>query len=521
MNAERGTMNEKLSVVSCPLSVVCAAQVELSFATDNGRRTRDSSSFIVHRSSFLPVALLVFCAALILLLAPVGVEAQSRASQEAKRILVISLDGLDWRYVSEARPDLRIPTLRRLMAEGVSSSVRTVYPSVTYPSHTSIVTGAYPARHGIYGNDIFDPFVLQDREWFWFARAIKVETLWDAARRTHLSTAMVSWPVATGAGDTNVPEILKFGGKFPDTLARMKANARPQGLIEEIERADPRLYALVNKDEQDDMRTRFAEYVIERKRPQVMLVHLFDLDHFEHDAGPFTPLAERVLEKTDAYVARLLAAAKRAGTLSETAVFIVSDHGFLPIEKQIHPGVLLAQAGLLKLSEVRDSAGKTRLAVTEWRAMPYCSAGSCAIILRDANDLGALNRARVILKDFTEGLSPGLPTAGRGSLRVLEAREIRALHANPRASLMLEASDGYTFGNNFNGEAVTPTSQRGTHGYLPSKYLNTFIASGAGIHRRGRLNGSRPVQIVDLGPTMARVLRLRLRDAVGRAWPLR
>lgn len=465
----------------------------------------------------------LLCAALLLVAAlPARIIAQPRATQEeAKRILVISLDGLDWRYVSSNRPDLRIPTLRRLMTDGVSSGVVTVYPSVTYPSHTSIVTGAYPARHGIVGNDIFDPHVLQNREWYWFARAIQVETLWDAASRRKLLTAMVSWPAAAGAGDTNVPEILKLGGSFSETLALMKSNARPQGLIEEVERADPRLYAGVTKDEQDDMRTRFAEYVIEKKRPQVMFVHLFDLDHFEHDYGPFTPEAEAMLEKTDAYVARLLAAAERAGTLGETALFIVSDHGFLPLTKAIHPGVLLERAGLVKVKEEKDAAGKSRPVVTEWRAMPYTSAGSCAIILRDPKDTDALRRARAVFQEFTEGRSGMFPGVGKESLRVLDEREVRSLHANPRAAFVLEASDGYAFGNNYTGAAITPSTVRGTHGYLPSKYLNTFIASGAGINKRGRLNNDRPVRLIDLGPTIAHVLGLKLGGAQGKVFALK
>jgi predicted AlkP superfamily pyrophosphatase or phosphodiesterase len=469
---------------------------------------------IRRRRTVRPIALWLVCVSLVFILAPLRkVGAQPRLLQNAKRILVISLDGLDWRYVSQPWPSLRIPTLRRLMTEGVSSGVMTVYPSVTYPSHTSIVTGAYPARHGIVGNDIFDPNVLQNREWYWFARAIQVETLWDAGERANRSTAMVSWPVSAGAGDYNVPEILKLGGTFPETLALMKANARPQGLIEEIERADPQLYARVSKDEQDDMRTRCAEYVLEKKRPQVMLVHLFDLDHFEHDFGPFTTEANAMLEKTDAYVARILAASERAGTLAETAVFIVSDHGFLPTTKLIHPGVLLARAGLVNVQEEKDAQGKTHLSVKEWRALPYTSNGSCAIILRDPNDRATLNRVRAIFS--------GQEIKGKNVLSVLKARQLRALHANPRAALMLEAGDGYSFGNNYAGEFVTPNPQRGAHGYLPSKYQNTFIASGAGIRQRGLLTDGEPIPIIDLGPTIASVLNLRLRGAEGRSWALK
>jgi predicted AlkP superfamily pyrophosphatase or phosphodiesterase len=473
----------------------------------SGARPRALNSF----------ALLVFSGlSLLFIFAPLmKVSAQeTRRSREAKRILVISLDGLDWRYVSSSPPALRIPTLRRLMAEGVSSSVVSIYPSVTYPAHTSIVTGAYPARHGIYINEVFDPTLLQNRDWNWFARAIQVDTLWDAAARSKLSTAMVSWPVATGAGDYNVPEILKIGGRLPESLALIKANARPQGLVEEIERADPQVYAGVSKDEQDDMRTRFAEYVIEKKRPRVMLVHLFDLDHFQHEFGPFTPEANAILEKTDAYVARILAAASRADTLAETAVFIVSDHGFLPVSKQIHPGVLLARAGLLKVEEEKDAqSGATRAIVKEWRVLPYCSGGSCSLVLRDPADKAALNRARAIFNK--------LEIKERNTFRVLEQLQVRALNANPRASLMLEAMEGYSFGNNYTGEPITPNSGRGQHGYLPSKYFNTFIASGAGIKRRGALNGQRPIRMIDLGPTIARVLGFKLRDAEGSALALK
>jgi predicted AlkP superfamily phosphohydrolase/phosphomutase len=474
-----------------------------------------SALHLKRRRGFARLALLLCCAMLILGLAsfmPTG--AQSRTNQEAKRILVISLDGLDWRYVWSAQSGLlRIPTLRRLMADGISSSVMTVYPSVTYPAHTSIVTGAYPSRHGIYSNEIFDTSQLQNRDWNWFARAIRVETLWDAASKKRLTTAMVSWPVATGEGDYNVPEILKIGGTFPETLALIKANARPQGLVEEVERADPQLYRQVSKDESDDMRTRFAEYLIEHKRPQVMFVHLFDLDHIEHKAGPFTPEARAILEKTDAYVARILASAERAGTLSETAVFIVSDHGFLPITKQIHPGVLLAEAGLLKVLEERDAQGKTRLVATEWRALPFSAGGSCAIILHDPLDIAALNRVRALFDN------PEIK--GQGLLSVLDAAQVRAQHGDPRAALVLEAGDGYRFGNNYSGELVTPDTEHGAHGYLPSRYLNTFIASGAGIQRRGTLDKGRPVRLIDLGPTIGRVLKLKLDGAEGRAWSLR
>ncbi|HVF49534.1 MAG TPA: ectonucleotide pyrophosphatase/phosphodiesterase [Pyrinomonadaceae bacterium] len=439
--------------------------------------------------------------------------------RQAKRALVISLDGFDARYL--LRRDeygLKIPTLRRLLAEGASASgVVSVYPSVTYPAHTTLVTGAAPRRHGIYGNEMLDSVAAPSpRPWYWFARDIRTDTLWNAAARRRLSTGMVSWPVATGAGDFNVPEIWKAGTNpgddFRVTIGEIGAHARPRGLVEEIARRDAELYRRVTKDEGDDMRTRFAEYIIEEKRPHLMFVHLFDLDHFQHDFGPFTPEAFATLEKSDAYVARLLAAAERAGTLAETAVFIVSDHGFKPTAKRIHPGVLLERAGLVKVRREQDAKGETRTVVGEWRALPYASSGSCAIVLRDPRDREALAIVRNLLKAASV-MDGGL------FQNIFEAHELRTLGANPRASLMLEAGEGYSFGNNLTGELVTPSKDKGNHGYLPTRadYRASFIASGAGVARRGDLG---VVPMTDIAPTIARTLGLRLRTADGRALKL-
>jgi predicted AlkP superfamily pyrophosphatase or phosphodiesterase len=429
------------------------------------------------------------------------------SAPKAKRALVISIDGLDARYLLRADEyGLKIPTLRRLMREGVVAPVIGVYPSVTYPSHTTIVTGATPARHGIVNNTLFEPPPMKPTgSWFWFARDIKADTLWDAAARRSLSVGLVSWPVSTGAGDWNVPEIWSPGKSPFESRDTVREYARPRGLVEEVERADPELFKNLTPDEGDDMRTRFAEYIIAHKRPQLMLVHLFDLDHFEHSYGPFTSQAFTTLEKVDGYIGRLLAAVERAGLLSETAVFIVSDHGFMAISRTFNPLIVLEQAGLVKIAP--DADGRRR--IIEWRALPYISGGSCAIILRDDQDQEALRRAREAFRPYEQ----------QGILRIIDRSELERLGANPRAAFALEAAEGYAFGGGLTGETITPSLNRGTHGYLPTlpDYRASFIAAGAGIERKGKIG---EIRMIDIGPTVARLLGLELRDAQGRALPL-
>ncbi len=74
------------------------------------------------------------------------------------------------------------PLIQQMAQEGVQArAVRGVFPSVTYPSHTTLITGAVPERHGIYYNTPFEP-EGQTGRWYWHTSAIRVPTLWDAVR---------------------------------------------------------------------------------------------------------------------------------------------------------------------------------------------------------------------------------------------------------------------------------------------------------------------------------------------------
>jgi predicted AlkP superfamily pyrophosphatase or phosphodiesterase len=448
-----------------------------------------------------------------------------RLPDQPKRVLLISLDGLDARYLRE--PDkygLKIPTLRRLMSDGVTAlrGVVSVYPSVTYPNHTTMVTGAQPLRHGIFANEVFNPSAPMSNAWAWFAREIRTDTLWDAAKREGLSSAMISWPVSTGAGDWNVPEIWKLGtspSNFPATLAEMTAHQRPAGLMAEVLQHNPAVYSKVTRDEGDDMRTGFAEYIIENKKPQIVLVHLFDLDHFQHDYGPFTPEAVAALEKSDAYVARLLAALDRAGTRAETAVVITSDHGFRAYTTHIRPNVILARAGLIKSREEKNPDGTVRHVLTEWRAWAQSNGGSCAIFLNDANDRDALDRALLAFRNLVAVETGGSHPGGKSLLRILNQREVGKEGGNPKAAFMLETTEGYAFSGSLAGEPIVEGKRRGAHGYLPqpADYRASFIASGARVTRRGDLG---EIRMIDIGPTVAQHIGLKLRDAEGRAYKL-
>src|ERR1019366_8286636 len=117
-------------------------------------------------------------------------------AQAQSMLLVVSLDGMRPDYVLKAdEHGLKIPHLRRLLAEGAhASGVRGVLPTVTYPSHTTILTGVWPAKHGIYSNVVTDPLGRNLDGWYWYAEVIRAPTLWDAASSAGMKVGSVSHP---------------------------------------------------------------------------------------------------------------------------------------------------------------------------------------------------------------------------------------------------------------------------------------------------------------------------------------
>src|SRR5579864_867252 len=132
------------------------------------------------------------------------------AVAQAAPVLMISIDGLRPADIWDAdKRGLKVPNLRKLEAEGVyATGVRNALPTVTYPNHTTLITGVWPAKHGIANNQTFDPLQKNFGGWYWYTRDIKVGTLWDAVHAAHGKVASLSWPVSVGARsiDFDLPE---------------------------------------------------------------------------------------------------------------------------------------------------------------------------------------------------------------------------------------------------------------------------------------------------------------------------
>ncbi|MBS1791038.1 MAG: alkaline phosphatase family protein [Acidobacteria bacterium] len=414
-------------------------------------------------------------------------------------VVLISIDGLKPDYVLEAdRHRLRLPNLRRFLNEGAyAAAVTGVTPTVTYPSHTTLVTGVSPSKHGIYANTPFDPFSKNQGGWYWYAEDIHVPTLWDACAQAGLKTASVDWPVTVGAKiDFNIVQMWRAA--TPDDRKLIRALSTP-GLLTEAERAIgnyPEGYDYTV--EADKRRAAFNAYLLEAKRPAFLTTYFAGLDEVEHEHGPNSPEAYAALEEIDALVGRVRAAAEKIGN-SKAIIAVASDHGFAPISKSLNLNAAFREAGLVTVE-----AGKLK----SWRAITWNSGGMAAVILKDKADEDARAKVREILQRFAADSSSGL-------FKFYEGDAARKLGGFPDAAFVVGTKPGTYIGGSFDLPAIRDIKPGGGHGFLAElpEMDSSFFIVGAGIPAGKNLGR---IDMRDIAPTLAGMLGVKLPTAEGR-----
>jgi predicted AlkP superfamily pyrophosphatase or phosphodiesterase len=430
--------------------------------------------------------------------------ALSPALADAAPVLMISVDGMKPEYITQADArGMKLPYLRSLMRDGTyAEGVAGVWPTVTYPSHTSIVTGVSPAVHGIYNNLEFDPLMRYSNAWHWYAAQIQSPTLWDVAHNTGLHTASVGWPVSVGATgiDWLIPEFWR--GADPSSATNpadrllLAAVSRPDTLIQQLEPAAGGPYMMGNDTSigGDETKTRYALEILRRYKPAFMTIHLSSLDDAQHAHAPFSPEAKSTLEAIDGMLTRLAAAALADDPTA--VVVVVSDHGFMNISHFVNLAIPFVQAGLAQASANPQTNGPV---IASWRAIPWMAGGMAAIMLHDPSDHATEQQVQVLLAKLAADPQSGIA-------EVLDRGAIAKREAFPDAAFLVVFKPGYYAGAAISGGIVTEIpGNRGSHGFSPEypEMRSSFFACGAGIAKH------RDVGVVDMrqiAPTVARIL---------------
>ena len=431
------------------------------------------------------------------------VPAHAAEAEDRPPVLLISIDALHPNYILRAdQYGLKIPGLRRLLKEGShATAVRGVMPTATYPSHTTILTGVSPERHGIHANTTFDPTNGNQGGWYWYGEDVRVPTLMDAATDAGFVTAHFYWPVNVRARATySVAQVWRADA--PDDAKLTRALSTP-GLLEEMEKVlGPFPLGHDWTVEADERRARFGAYLLATRKPRFMTIHFLALDREQHLKGPFEREDFDVLERLDVMVQQLREAAERVGQ-GRAVVCVVSDHGHRKIEHEVSLNAALRDLGLL----TEDHRGR----ITSWRAAVWAFGGSAAIVLNDPKDKEAETKVEALLRK-----AAGDPAGGVG--RVWRSAEVPSFSGFSGAAFVFEMKPGYTITSSAGAppnRTTTPDNYRAAHGYLPDEpdMYASFLLAGPGVPA-GKSFGL--IDMRDVAPTLAHVLGVRLPAAEGR-----
>jgi hypothetical protein len=414
-------------------------------------------------------------------------------------VILLSIDGLGAGYVDD--PTLDLPALRGLAARGVRARRLTaVFPTVTWPCHTSIVTGVRPARHGVVGNMAFDRVTGAPVEHFGdrTEAPVRAAALWDRLAARGERTASLCWPKTRGVAAVadNIPEF--YEQELFEAYASRPLWTELAGRGLPVERYGAWSLAHPLGPMQDWLTLEAARHVLAVRPPRLLLLHFLTLDSFQHDHGVGSPEARWALVQMDALVGRLLATLEALGRTESTALLVFGDHGFAEVRQTHHLNLALAEEGLLDL----DARGT----VTRRRAWAAGNGGAAHLYLLDGAGPTAADRLRERFGALpgVEVLGPerypdlGLPPPGPGSTQ---------------GDLMLAADDGVLFTGHPTAEAAARAPvYRAAHGHLPHlpRLGAGLLMAGAGL-RAGVTLGE--VSMLALAPTAARLLGLDLPGA--------
>jgi predicted AlkP superfamily pyrophosphatase or phosphodiesterase len=231
--------------------------------------------------------------------------ATTPASAPTPPLLLISLDAFRWDYCAKYPEET--PHLQRLIANGCSArALIPVYPSNTFPNHYTIVTGLYPAHHGIINNEMFDastqtffrytqPKSVHESQW-WGG-----EPIWVTAIKQGHAGAAYFWVGSEAAIEGVYPSFWKpynysipFEQRLNDVIQWMRLPA-PQ-------------------------------------RPAVIAFYLEETNSVGHKFGPDSKEIAAAVKLLDAHVGAMLA--RFRDERIPVNVVIVSDHGMTAISPE-------------------------------------------------------------------------------------------------------------------------------------------------------------------------------------------
>lgn len=429
-----------------------------------------------------------------------------------EKTLVLSMDALvgeDVTYLWNK------PNFSNIFAQCAKvNHVKTIYPSITYPAHASIITGCCPGKHGVVTNGAFKTRV-GPTDWHLYSSVIQAEDIFACAKRCGCSTAAIYWP--TTGKNTNIDYLINEYF-FPDDKEMIDEGFKKLGANEEALQV---VYANMdrfpshyrNRVGKLQLNQTFDDFIngctcsmIRKYQPDLLLVHNCLIDTLRHKYGVFNDYIREGLDQMDLWLGEIVSAMKEAGVYEQTNFVLLSDHGQLDYVKRIKINLLLAREGFIKVAE--DGA------VVGWEAFAQSNGMSATIFLREVQNRALYEKVyKFLLKLVSEGIW--------GISKVYTEAECAKQYGLFGDFSFVVETDGYSaFSDDWKNplvDHVDRTDYRmgaATHGYEPEKGPQPiFLGVGPAFQPGVVLEKA---EIIDEAPTLARILGGTMEQADGR-----
>lgn len=425
---------------------------------------------------------------------------------EEKYIVVLSLDAVSSEDLTIMKT---LKNFSRIISEGaVIENVETIYPSLTYPAHATIVTGKYPCNHKIINNQVFKAGDNYPN-WNWFSSKIKGDTLFNLIEKENMTSCSLFWPVTAGASEItyNMPEIFPTKPWHNQVIMSLANGSRRYQY--DINSRFGHLRKGTSEPELDNFTLEAAKHTISEYTPNAIFVHFIDVDSQRHDYGYNSQEAYQALIRHDKRLGEIIDALEDRGILDKTNLVVLGDHSAINVNKLVRLNKIFVDVGLI----IPDEMGRFK----DYKAMAHSCDGSTYIYLKDSKDKSTKELVKRVLNEIQDYDENPIEF-------VLTSEEAKNLGADEKCLFMLEAKKGYYFVDETRGEFIEKVKKSdigkiknryfGTHGYSPKKenYTTFFIAWGKDIKEGITLENG---HLINHGPTIGKMLGLEFLECDG------
>ena len=420
------------------------------------------------------------------------------------KLLVFCIDAL---CASDVDFMKTLPNFGWMLSRGaLVEKIDPVFPALTYCCHTSILTGTYIGKHKIVHNEKLTRGGKTNTSWNTLKKDVVGKTLLDVARDHGLTTCSLSWPVSGGADyDMNMPMIVPYSYHGYEPEKWLKGTAT-DNLLDRYFHKHGRY--IKGPDRSLDLFTMALALDIleDYPQPDVTLVKMCDLDSVRHTYGVYHKKTKDQLRKHDEELGAIIQCLNRKGTLEDTNLVVLGDHGQTDIQDVFLLNVLFKNYGLIQTDEKNN--------LLSFDAFCHSTGLAALIEVGDPNDSALIEKVGNILENLRKDPKVQLNL-------VMNAHESEKEYGlSGPFDFVIESALPIAFGESLQGTSLWGSKQPGdhkigaaTHGGSPKREeVTTFFACGPSVTNTV-VKGHR--SMVDEAPTMAEMLGLSMKDVDG------